>query len=538
MHLPSNPDPSPLDAPPVLSPAGGRTLLGHPPGLFLLFTVEMWERFSYYGMRALLVLYLIRRTAAEAGLAGAQEANPGRGWGKAEASTLYGWYTGLVYLTPILGGIIADKLIGTHRSMVIGGLLIMLGHIVLAISGMGDLGTNAVGMSTFIGGLALIVVGTGHFKPSVSVMVGQLYPEGDPRRDGAFTIFYMGINLGAFICVYTCGTLGEKVSWHWGFGCAAVGMALGLISYMMFRPMALRGIGLAPAAKERSAWGVSMMFVILGIVLSAIFGFLQHQGAWTKVMGFMTWSVAIGIAIVTTIASVWFIAVQRREDRKPVASIFLFMLFNAFFWVAFEQAGSSLNVFTEQNTDRHIGSFEVPATWFQSINAGFIFIMAPMFAGLWTWLDRRRKNPSQPMKIGLGLVFVGLGYLFMVWAAGVNKGSVLAPMWPLVALYFWHTVGELCLSPTGLSYVTKAAPVRFVSLLMGIWFVSSFIANLSGGLIAAQVEDIEKGVIKLPWHLGGQADFFLLFVVVSGGAGVLVMLFTPLLKKLMRNPND
>jgi POT family proton-dependent oligopeptide transporter len=230
----------------------------------------------------------------------------------------------------------------------------------------------------------------------------------------------------------------------------------------------------------------------------------------------------------------WFVAIQRPEDRGPTASIFLFMFFNVFFWLAFEQAGSSINVFTEQNTERRLAGMEVPATWFQSVNAGLIFLLAPLFAGLWTRLGKRGLDPSQPMKIALGLIFLGVGYLFMVWAGMSVKDGAKASMGLVFLTYLWHTVGELCVSPTGLSYVTKVAPKRFVTLLMGVWFVSSFIANLAGGLIASKVEAIEKGEISLPWKFGGQADFFFLFVVTSLGMGVLVALATPWLKLLIQ----
>jgi len=538
-------------AAPVYTPppsVNAKQILGHPMGLFLLFLVEMWERFSYYGMRGLLVLYLIRRTTEMAGAEG--EFNPGRGWSKADASVLYGWYTGMAYLFPIFGGIIADKLIGTHRSMLVGGILISLGHIVLGISGIGDMAQNQTGMAIFIAGLALIVCGTGHFKPTVSVMVGQLYATGDARRDGAFTIFYMGINLGAFLCAFICGTLGEKVGWHWGFGAAAVGMILGLILYMFGKPILLKGIGEAPA-HIKNPFGATALFFIGSIVLSAVFGLLYKSGVIAQVGELMgkiaadpTLRVAVpAVLIIGLLGWVgWFLAQNRPEDRGPVLSIFIFMAFNTFFWCAFEQAGSSINVFTEQNTDRFIsgpGSFEVPATWFQSVNAGLIFILAPIFAIIWTKLGKKNLNPSQPVKIALGLIFLGLGYLFMVMAGKeANTPGVKAGMSLVVLTYFWHTVGELCLSPTGLSYVTKTAPARFVALLMGIWFISSFVAGLGGGLIAAQVEAIEQGKIKLPWNFGGQADFFFLFVVTSIGAGVLVLILTPVLKKLMRNPND
>lgn len=520
-----------------------KTILGHPVGLFLLFAVEMWERFSYYGMRGLLVLYLIRAmTGDEKGF------NPGRGWTKADASVLYGWYTGLAYLFPILGGIIADKLIGTHRSMLVGGILISLGHIILGISGIPPLDHSDAGMSLFIMGLAVIVLGTGHFKPTVSVMVGQLYPQGDPRRDGAFTIFYMGINLGAFLCAFVCGTLGEKVGWHWGFGSAAVGMILGLLLYLWGRPQFLSHVGEPPEQMRGKAGTTSAVFLVGSLVVSAAFALAYHYGATAQFTALMNhlqanptlgWGVVIALAVTILGWIGWFLSTNRPEDRGPVITIFVFMFFNAFFWLAFEQAGSSVNVFTEQNTDRMMGTFEVPATWFQSVNAGLIFILAPIFAGIWTKLGKVRMNPSQPVKIALGLIFLGLGFLFMVWAGKIAVGGAAkAGMWLIFMTYFWHTVGELCLSPTGLSYVTKAAPVKFVSLLMGIWFVSSFIANLGGGLVAAQVEAIERGELKLPWNFGGQADFFFLFVVTSIGAGVVILILSPLLKKLMRSPID
>ena len=514
------------------APSSGRgTLLGHPPGLFLLFAVEMWERFSYYGMRGLLVLYLIAATTGDA--AGF---NPGRGWSKPEAYTLYGWYTGLAYLFPIVGGLVADRLIGTHRSMLVGGLLIALGHVVLAVSGAGDLAHDHLGMSVFIAGLALIVLGTGHFKPSVSVMVGQLYPPGDPRRDGAFTIFYMGINLGAFLCAFVCGTLGERVGWHWGFGSAAVGMVAGLLLYLALRPRYLAHVGLPPegVGSVRST-SASAAFVAGNVALAAAFGAAYHAGWLDRIAAVFSLPVVAAIAAVILGLVAWFVAIQRPEDRGPTASIFLFMFFNVFFWLAFEQAGSSINVFTEQNTDRRLLGGEVPATWFQSVNAGLIFILAPLFAAAWTWLGRRRLDPSQPLKIALGLVFLGVGYLFMVWAGLAARDGGKASMLLVLATYFWHTVGELCVSPTGLSYVTKAAPARFVSLLMGVWFISSFVANLTGGLVAAKVEMIERGEIALPWRFGGQTDLFFLFVVTSLGTAAVVFLLAPLLKRLVND---
>lgn len=551
---------TPPTSPAPIDDAPPRTFMGHPVGLFLLFLVEMWERFSYYGMRGLLILYLVRARNPEEPmphLLGGYFDNPGREWSRADASTLYGWYTGLAYLLPVFGGIIADRLIGTHRSMVVGGTLIALGHVTLAVAGLGELAHNHLGMSVFIGGLALIVLGTGHFKPTVSVMVGQLYPPGDPRRDGGFTIFYMGINLGAFLCAFVCGTLGERVGWHWGFGSAAVGMLAGLALYLWGKPRYLAGIG-APPTHARRAWPT--VFLFLGLALAALVAVLFHAGAFdwlgariaefTSTRPRAAFGLALGLFFASVLAAAIFSALQRPGDRGPVATIFIFMFFNAFFWIAFEQAGSSINLFTDMHTDRSLGSFVVPTTWFQSVNPLLIILLAPVFGWAWTALGRRRLNPPQPVKIALGLLFLGVGYLFMVWGASIARAGVLTPpdqpalaaakasMLFILATYFFHTVGELCLSPTGLSYVTKAAPVRFVSLLMGIWFISSFIANLGGGLVAAQVERVEKGEIELPWNLGGQADFFMLFVVTSIAAGLVILAITPLLRRIMRSPGD
>jgi POT family proton-dependent oligopeptide transporter len=542
----------------------------------------------------------------------------GRNWIKADAGTLYGWYTGLAYLFPILGGIVADRLIGTHRSMLAGALLITLGHITLGISGSGALAHNAAGMSLFVLGLAVIVVGTGYFKPNVSVMVGQLYAADDPRRDGAFTIFYMGINLGAFICAFICGTLGEQVGWHWGFGSAAVGMLLGLLLYLLGRPRYLAGIGEAPRADANRN---TLLIFTASLVVAALFALAYHVGVMGSIKAALGWlqeRPMAGWGVVAVLLAgilgwlVWFIAANTPEDRGPVVTIFMFIFFNAFFWLAFEQAGSSFNVFTKENTDRSIslpawltsyarsGSLapslllmalgavglvlslrsivrcdargqakaatawllgavvaagvlvvgilaplgymqwladfrEIPATWFQSINAGMIFIFAPIFAGVWLALTRRGLNPNQSVKIALGLILLGVGYLFMVAAGRITIGNVAkASMFYMAMTYFIHTLAELCVSPTGLSYVTRVAPVRFVSLLMGIWFISNFIANLGGGLIAAQVKAIEKGEIKLPWNLGGQADFFFLFVVFTIVPGLVILACTPLIKRLQQ----
>lgn len=504
----------------------------HPRGLYLLFFVEMWERFSFYGMKAILVLYL---TAVATGTA-----NPGRGWSDGAGSILVGWYGGMAYLLPVIGGIIADKLIGTNLSMNVGGLLIALGHLVLGLTGFGGLNTSDFGMTLFIFGLALIVIGTGHFKPSVSVMVGQLYREHDPRRDAGFAIFYMGINVGAALGQFVCGYLGEKHGWHWGFGAAAVGMFAGLALYNIGRPALLKGIGDPPAGKSGLA---APLFLLVGPGLAAIFAALFHYNVLGNVNARLGQAIAahpsvgqaVTLALVLVVfgAAAWFSAIQKEGDRGPTACIFIFTLFNAIFWLAFEQAGTSLNLFARDSTDRMIGSWEMPASWLQNVNPILIVALSPLFAWIWSSLGRRNADPSQPLKIAYGLLFLGLGYVFMVFGGKYAAGGAKVSMFWLIALYFWVTVGELCLSPTGLSFVTKVAPVRFVSLLMGVWFVSSFVAHLAGGYVAATVEKIEAGQIKLPWSIGGSGDFFMLFVVAGVGSGLVILVLTPLLKRML-----
>jgi POT family proton-dependent oligopeptide transporter len=401
-------------------------------------------------------------------------------------------------------------------------------------------------MSVFVCGLVLIVTGTGHFKPNVSVMVGALYPPDDPRRDGAFTIFYMGINLGAFICAFVCGTLGEKVGWHWGFGAAAVGMLLGLVFYVAMRPRLLRDVGDAPPGKPNYA----PLFVPAAVVLSAAVGLLFYYdafGALSRAVGRATaggaGAAAADVVTWAFVAAVVFWAVlfvrrQAPEDRGPTACILLFIVFNAVFWLAFEQAGSSLNLFAAEMTDRYVGSWEMPATWFQSVGPLLIILLAPPFAAMWSWLARRGRNPSMPAKIALALFLLGGGYVFMVLGSLGTTPANRASMFWLVATYTMHTLGELCISPTGLSFVTRAAPARYVSFLMGVWFLSNAIANKVGGQLAGQIENIERGHVSLPWYrwfkLGGQADFFLMFVVMSFGAALVVTVLTPLLKRLLR----
>ena len=487
-----------------------------PAGLWVLFITEMWERFSYYGMRALLVLYLIQSTAPTLEN-GSENANPGFGWSEDSAYLLYGVYTWAVYLTPLAGGWLADRFLGTHRSMLIGGWIIAAGHITLAFTEFfGITAGEAVTLNTspgalicFILGLVLIVIGTGFFKPCVSVMVGQLYGEADSRRDSGFTIFYMGINLGAFLAPLVAGSLGESKhwGWHWGFGSAAVGMLAGLAFYQLLRPRYLADIGLPPDAPTAN-------------------GSDDDADELEE----------------TSLTSV--------DVQRIGVILVLAFLGNIFFWTAFEQAGSSLNVFAKEKTDRTLGGWMdgnqtgsaadepqegadegFPASWYQAVNPLAIILFGPVFAWLWGWLDGRGWNPSTPMKFAWGLYLLGLAFLAMVCAAfQTQEGELAGPHWLLIT-FTVVTWGELCLSPVGLSMITKLAPRRLQSLMMGIWFFSFSLANLFAGLVAAFSKKLEDGTWTFIYP--GLPGFFLMLVVVPIAAGVLLTLLCPILKRMM-----
>ena len=445
-----------------VQPAPAGPPLRQPPGLYLLFSVEMWERFSFYGMRAILALF-----AADA-------ARGGLGWSKASASRLVGIYGFAVYALPLAGGYAADRWLGTHRSLVIGAVIIAAGHFCLAFPS----------LPTFFLGLGLVALGTGFFKANASTMVGQLYDKGDGRRDGAYTIFYMGINVGAFFGQIICGSFAEsdRWGWHWGFGAAGVGMVLGLVLYVWLRPRYLAGVGERPAvARVRQA--------------SAPAGPLS------------------------------------RDERDCLIALLVIIAFSIPFWMAFEQAASSMNFFAVERTNRMLGGFKIPATWFQSVNSAVLIGTAPLFAALWTGLARRGREPSTPAKMTAAMFLMGLGFVFMVLGAlGSDRGALVSPLW-LVAAYTFHTFGELCLSPIGLSFVSKLAPVKFVSLLMGVWFFATAISEFLAGQLASLVDRIARG--ELFHVLGGQADFFLVFVASSWLTGLALLALTPWLKGRM-----
>lgn len=404
-------------------------MLGHPKGLFLLFTTELWERFSYYAMRAILVLYLVDQVYSEGG--------NGMGWTQADALSMYGTFTGLVYLTPLIGGWLADQYLGQRKAIYIGGFLMAAGQFML-----GTPHAWVPGMETeaFYVGLGLLIAGNGLFKPNISTMVGDLYEEGDNRRDGAFTIFYMGINIGAALSGIVVGSVVAHYDGNYqaGFICAGIGMVLSLIIQFLFAQKLLGNIGTVPAAK------------------------LEKEKQ-------------------TEVRKEPLTAVER--DRIKV--IMVLGLFTVVFWAGFEQAGGLMNIFTNEYTDRNIGSFEVPTTWFQSLNAIFIVVFAPVIASIWIRLGN--KEPNSPVKFALGLILLGIGFVFMMGAVMEMDGDPTnkSSMWWLVGAYFFHTMGELCLSPIGLSMVTKLAPLRIASLMMGAWFLFIAIANKVGGIVGS-----------------------------------------------------
>jgi proton-dependent oligopeptide transporter, POT family len=426
----------------------------------------MWERFSFYGMRAMLVLFL---SDAQHG---------GLGWSKPAADRLYGLYGFSAYALPVAGGWLADRFIGTRRSMVIGGLIIAAGHFCLAVPA----------TATFFLGLALVVIGTGFFKPNVSTMVGQLYGERDPRRDGGFTIFYMGVNVGGLIGPLVCGYLAEnpRWGWHYGFGAAGVGMVFGLVMYLALRERYLPGIGLPP----------------------------QRVPAQTP-------AAASAPGTRTPLS---------RTERDCLIALLVMMAFSIPFWTAFEQTGSSMNFFAAERTRRIAFGHAFPATWFQSVNSAILLASAPIFAWMWTALAKRGLEPSTPVKMGAAMFLMAAGFVVMVGGARASDtGALVSPAW-LVMTYALHTFGELWLSPIGLSTVTKLAPVKYVSLLMGLWFFSTAIAEFLAGQLASLSERVERGEI---FHLlGGQADFFLVFVVTSVAAGILLLALAPWLRRL------
>ena len=487
---------------------GHAEILGHPRGLATLFFTEMWERFSYYGMRALLVLFMVD-----------QVQSGGLGFSDQTATAIYGIYTACVYLVALPGGWIADRVMGAQRAVWIGGIIIMLGHFVLAVPT----------LPAFFLGLILVVMGTGLLKPNISAIVGELYGPEDHRRDGGFTIFYMGINVGAAIGPLICGFLAQS-NWHYGFAAAGVGMLVGLVQFKLTR-FYLGEAGQYPAKSDQpDAVAIATRRTLVGVavalaVIAALF--VGGFAGWIDLHAVQLARGGTAVIVAVAIAYfVWIFAFGRlnREERNRVIVIGILFLAAAMFWAGFEQAGSSLNLFAERYTIRDFGGFQIPATWFQSLNPAFIIILAPLYSMLWIKLADRNMDPSAPLKFAFGLILLGTGFLVMVGAAElVAAGNQVLPTW-LFTTYLLHTMGELALSPVGLSSVTRLAPRRYVGQMMGIWFLASSLGSVIAGLIAGEFN--ADAVTDMP-------GLYLQIVVSTIGAGILLLLLVRPLRRLM-----
>jgi len=477
---------------------------GHPRGLYVLFGSEMWERFSYYGMRALLVLYLTKHL----------------NFARSDALALYATYTGLVYLTPLLGGFLADKVLGQRKAILIGGIVMAMGHFAMAFE------------DRLYLALSLLILGNGFFKPNISTMVGNLYPQNDPRRDGAYTIFYVGINLGAFFAPLVCGALGEseQFGWHYGFAAAGVGMVLGLISFLSFQKLLSGGY---PPDREASGatrlTALDGLHVVGGSLVCLATAYAIGQ-AWPTFQPHIRYLVPAIIAVYALALIYVFSRVAAKSGTEAVADwqrlavILIVGLFSMVFWTGFEQAGGTLNLFADSKTDRTLyGALNKPfaASLLQAVNPFFIFTLAPLFSVFWSRLDQTRFRITSSAKMGLGLISLGIGFSVMVGAEAMSaSGKLIGPEW-LVGFYFFATVGEICLSPIGLSLVNKLAPPKIASLMMAVWFLCNAVANYMAGILEHELEAYK-------------INLFLFLVAISIVSGLTLIALTVPLKRMSR----
>ncbi len=512
-----------IQSPSAPESARDTRFFGHPRGLKTLFFTEMWERFSYYGMRALLILFMT-----------ASVATGGLGFDTAKAGAIYGTYVSLVYITSLPGGWLADRFLGQRRATLYGGVLIMLGHISLAIPS----------LTSFYTGLGLVVLGTGLLKPNISTMVGELYSPEDERRDAGFSIYYMGINTGAFIAPLVCGWLAQsstfreilasagiapESAWHWGFGMAAIGMFFGLIQYLAgWKNLGDAGMYPAPAESPKAAAGhrrllrLGLAVVIGGGVLLAA---LALAGVVTITAQGVSNVLGLFLVITSVVFFLWlFMAGEwTPEERKRLVVVLVLFIAATIFWSVFEQAGSTLNLFAQRNTRTEAFGMDFPPSWLQSVAPFSLVVLAPPFVWLWTWLGRRGRDPSSPAKFTFGLVCVALSFaLLVIPAQAAQQGVLVSPLW-LVGTYLLHTCGELCLSPVGLSAMTRLAPQRIVGLTMGVWFVALSAGNYLGGRVAGLYE-----AFTLPQLFGVVA------LVAGAAALVLALLVKPIRRMLER----
>jgi POT family proton-dependent oligopeptide transporter len=475
----------------------------HPRGMITLFFTEMWERMSYYGMRALLVLFMV--DAVKSG---------GLGLDDKTATAIYGLYTAVVYLAALPGGWIGDRLLGARGGVWWGGIVIALGHLVLGVSG----------SHSFYLGLLLVALGSGLLKSNMSALVGQLYPEGGARRDAGFTLFYMGVNLGAFMGPLVCSLLGEHFGWRWGFSAAAVGMVLGLVQFQVTK----RYLGDAGAPHPHSRVALNRDWLVFGgaVLGLAIFTVLCLLEIVRLNPIWLASNTAILIVAIAIGYFVWafFGAGLTKPEKDNLGVIAILFLASAVFWAGFEQVGSSFSLFAERFTVRVIAGWEMPAGWFQSFNPLFVIALAPVVAALWLRLAKSGRAPSLPVKLAWGLLLLALGFLVAAWAA--HRALTTGPVWPtwLISVFLLHTIGELFLSPVGLSAVTKLAPQRLAGMTMGVWFLGTALGNVIAGLLAGQVTGDETAAMPAR---------FLQVVGTTGGAGLLLWLCSRPIKRLM-----
>lgn len=511
---------------------------GHPKGLYLLFVTEMWERFSYYGMRALFMLYMVQALLFD----------------KEMASQVYGSYTGLVYLTPLIGGYIADRYWGNRRSIVIGAVTMAIGQFLLFLSACYF---HHIEMAKYLMfcGLGLLILGNGFFKPNISTMVGRLYTADDSRKDAAFTIFYMGVNVGSTLAPLVCGLVGNTghpEDFKWGFLASSLGMLLAATVFQVFKNKYIcdpegNPVGMPPARQDATVGKThatassgqqnqKRTFLMgAGIVLLTLLFSVNWSGDAAHLFADADW---IGSLIYATVIVMPLVIITdkslTRTEQVRIGVIYIIAFFVIFFWAAYEQAGASLTFFADEQTDRTIGGWEMPAAYFQSFNPIMIVTLAPLFAAFWSFLGRHGIEPSSPRKQAIGLFLLSMGYLFIAFGVkNVEPGVKVSMIW-LTGLYLIHTMGELCLAPIGLSLVYKLSPARFSSLLMGVWYLSTSAANKFAGLLSGFYP--EKGISKsfMGYPIENLYDFFMLFVFMSGTAAVILFLLSGKLQKMMK----
>lgn len=494
------------------------TKKGHPIGLGVLFATEMWERFNYYGMRAILILFMTKALMFD----------------KAFASNLYGSYTGLVYLTPLIGGFISDRFWGNQRSIIAGGILMALGEFVLFGCASVYATNSSLATFLFFTGLGLMIAGNGFFKPNISSMVGQLYPDGDNRKDAAYTIFYMGINVGGALGPFLCGLVGDTgnpFDFKWAFLVAGIGMTISVIVQLLLHKKYVKGpdgevLGLTPAGVAKSVINPFLMAVGLVVFSAVMIGILYADA---KIFPFLSYLL---IACVVFIAFIIFSdKTLSKIEKDRLVVVFVASFFVVFFWSAFEQAGASLNFFADEQTNRDLGFWTIPASLFQSLNSIFVVSFAPLFA--WLWVKMGKNEPSALTKMAIGLMLLTIG--FFVIAFGVNNvapGVKVSFLW-LTSMYALHTWGELCLSPIGLSLVNKLAPFKLASLMMAVWFLANAAANKLAGVLSALYPEAGKTTQLLGFKIENLHDFFMVFVIMSGVASLVLFILSKKFQKLM-----